>query len=264
VLARRAAEILKYWNDGQPGEASAGCTEIHAAHDQSGYHLAVNSVPDGCTYPDLSAVLRGIEMHAALQLLDRRDQVVSVHAGLLERGNRGVLIVGPSHSGKSTLSCALWHAGWSLLTDDVALLNRADIVATPLLRRVSLRHPSRELLGDELWTRMKQVSSCDETPEGYVFHPDELVEKSRARAIPVCAIFFLARRGAPDLLPAQTAALDSARALLSIAPYTNQLQDNDLGAAIKRLAPLLGDVRAYDLARGPIPEMIAAIERALS
>ncbi len=126
---------------------------------------------------------------------------------------------------------------------------------------MSLREPSKALLGDDFWNRMVATPSCDKTSEGYVFHPDELTEQSRARSTPLNAIIFLARHGAPGLAPASASRIDSARALLALATYTNCLQHTDMGGAMRRLGPLLSSVPAYDLARGPLSDMIAKIEQ---
>jgi hypothetical protein len=170
-----------------------------------------------------------------------------------------VLIVGPSESGKSTTSCALWAMGWQLLADDVSILYPDKVSAAPLLRRVSLRHPSRTLLGEEFWERMTAAVSCDPTSEGYVFHPDEIEGRSRARSARVRAIVFLRRRGAPDPGPAMVRPIVSAEALLALTPYTNVIRHGGMGEAMSQLGPLVSCVPSYDMGRGPLPEMVQTI-----
>ncbi|MGI8908206.1 MAG: hypothetical protein ACR2IE_17170 [Candidatus Sumerlaeaceae bacterium] len=264
-LAARATAVLRHWNlSFVPGSEPLTTVRMTAERLLHGYSLSASPTAKAELYDDCSITLRAVEMNAALALLDHHEQVLTVHAGLLSRMSRGVIIVGPSHSGKSTLSCALWHSGWQLLADDVAVLDCARREATPLLRRVSLRDPSRELLGEDFWDQMTNAESCDRTAEGYVFHPDELTAISRARSTPVSAVLFLARNGAPELAPAEAQLIDPVQALLALAPYTNSLQRTDLGTTMRRLGPLLNGVRAYDLARGPLDEMIATVERVTS
>lgn len=256
----RARKVLRHWNLPNSTDKPVKTVRFAVTRVDNSYRLICDAAAEPATYANAAILLRAIEMHAALALLDMYKLVTSVHAGLLRRGDRGVMIVGPSQSGKSTLSCAMWHAGWQLLADDVALIDCGAQTAVPLLRRVSVRHPSRELLGDDFWSRMSQVPSCDETEEGYVFHPDELTSVSRACSTPISAIVFLARNGSPQLAPAQSARIDAAQAMLALAPYTNQLEHGDMGNAMRRLAPLLNMVPAFDLARGPLDQMIAKID----
>jgi hypothetical protein len=48
-------------------------------------------------------------------------QYLIYHAAALERGGRALLLPAPPGSGKSTLSAALAHRGWRLLSDELAL-----------------------------------------------------------------------------------------------------------------------------------------------
>lgn len=258
-IAERAPEVLRHWRFSSEEQLPVESLRMTVERDVGGYRLTADNGSEPAVYGDSRIALRAVEMTAAVALLEARNYVTSVHAALLRQEERGVLVVGPSESGKSTLSCALWHNGWQLLADDVALVDCSNQTAVPVLRRVSLRHPSRELVGEEFWKRMTQVRSCDKTEEGYVFHPDELTRESRARSTAVSAIVFLARSGAPKLELAQARRIEPAHAMIALAPYTNQLEDADMGKAMRRLAPLMDSVPAYDLARGPLAEMIRVI-----
>lgn len=58
----------------------------------------------------------------------RRLNVLQLHAAVLERNGKGVLIAGASGTGKSTASAALVGGGYSLLSDDRAFLAGAGAV----------------------------------------------------------------------------------------------------------------------------------------
>ncbi len=59
----------------------------------------------------------------SLQLLLRPLGAYGLHAAALERGPAGVLLVGPSDVGKSTLAYALVRQGWGFVSDDSVLLH---------------------------------------------------------------------------------------------------------------------------------------------
>jgi hypothetical protein len=63
-------------------------------------------------------------MYGLLKLL-RAQEVYWLHAaGAISRGGVGVLIIGPSGSGKSSLTINLIRQGWAYLSDDALLLRR--------------------------------------------------------------------------------------------------------------------------------------------
>jgi hypothetical protein len=219
-----------------------------------------------------------VEYLAVQHLLERPDSVL-LHAALLSRQGRGIIVVGPCGAGKSTLACSLWRHGWSLLGDDGAIFDQGALdtrcapVARPTPRRVSLRMPSRELLGEEMWSRILQTPSCTPTAEGYVFHPHEVQADEfstgsvgkpvQLSATPVCAILFLSRRGI-SLGPAQVRPLNAAEALLALLPYSNSVRVLDAGSALARLQPLAQALPAYDLGRGPLESMTQCIDELVS
>jgi HprK-related kinase A len=73
-------------------------------------------------------------------------QFLIVHAAAVERGGRVAILPGQSGSGKSTLCAALAHRGWRLLTDELTLISLADGMIVPLVRPISLKNESIELM----------------------------------------------------------------------------------------------------------------------
>ena len=221
------------------------------------------------TLPELLAL---IEYGALMALLKRgTSRFFSLHAALLQKNGRSVVVVGPKEAGKSTLSCALWtRCGWNLGCDDTVLVDDTN-AARPAPRRVSLRWGSRELVGDELWNRLTLLPSTLRTDNGLLFHPHEL----DARREPVsstlpAAVFFLARRES-KAASAQTVPVPPALAALALLPYSTFLlpRGEDLlcpsrvewGQSLPRLTSFAGRVPAFDLGRGPLDAMTAEVER---
>jgi len=209
------------------------------------------------TRESVTAAVRSVEF-LAVQALFEWPSACALHGALVVRGDRGVLLLGRGESGKSTLACALWERGWALLGDDMALVDAAASLAWPAPRRVSLREHSRGLLGDALWQRLLATPAAEQTREGCLFHPDEMDGRERAGAVRLAALVFLGRPGSPRVRGAGR--LEPAHALLALLPYTNLALRLDAGEVIRRLRPLAGVVPAWDLARGPLDEMVGTVE----
>jgi hypothetical protein len=232
---------------------------------------------------DVRRVLTFIEYSTVQALVDvvKRENtpLFAMHTALLCKENFGLIVVGPSQSGKSTLSCALWRSGWQLLCDDFCFLQNGN-EAFPARRRVSLRAGSRELVGEELWTRLQNAPSSYSTDEGWIFHPHEIADSplssplARCQAMRVNAIVFLGRDGMSDkgaeVSPLQR--INAARAALALLPYCTLLPREDpasdsganrvldWSAALPKIAPLVERAPVYSLKRGALPQMIASVE----
>jgi len=63
-----------------------------------------------------------------------------VHAAVLERNGRALLLPGPSGTGKSTLCAALACSGWRLFSDEVGVFRPDDLSLAPNPRPVSLKN----------------------------------------------------------------------------------------------------------------------------
>jgi hypothetical protein len=249
-LAAGAVEPVRRWlaapapaGDGAPGWDIHGPTGVIA------------SVPGGP-----ARAVTAVERLAVQTLFEVPGGPVAFHAALVARGARGVLVLGPAEAGKSTLACALWRRGWRLLADDAALVEPDSLAARPAPRRVALREASRTLLGEDLWAQIRATASGEPMADGWVFHPEEVDGRPPSGAVRLAACLFLARRGRPSGA-AGGERLEAARALLALLPYASLARQVDPGTAIRRLAPLADAVPAYDLGRGPLPGMVAAVER---
>jgi hypothetical protein len=182
-----------------------------------------------------------------------------LHAALAAKDGTGVLLVGPPMAGKSTLACALWDRGWSLLSDDGAMVHGAGSAAA-VPRRVSLRSSSRGFVAPETLDRILASPSCCATGKGWLFHPHEIDRRPRVRETRVESVFFLGRRdqavGAAEARP-----LEPAQAALALLSYGNLIQHGGFPEAIRPAAEFAGSVRSFDLGRGPLAAMAKAVER---
>jgi HprK-related kinase A len=129
-------------------------------------------------------------------------QYLILHAAVLERGGRALILPGASGSGKSTLCAALLFGGWRLLSDELTLIcpHHADIVPNP--RPVSLKNRSIEVI-EQFAPQVRFGSRIEETSKGVVAHfpaPDEALRRSVERALPGWVVFPKYVEGSPATL----------------------------------------------------------------
>jgi hypothetical protein len=261
ILAR-AAVVFRPWAAVAPGRPAVTSWTVTAVPDGSGWRATTGSGEMFTVSGTADRVVTAIEFRAVRAVLEEPPDVLTFHAALVARSNRGILVLGPNEAGKSTLACQLWRSGFALLGDDVAVVDPETGEARSAPRRVSLRTPSRELLGEAFWARVVAAPSSEGTIDGRVFHPDEVDDRSRPVSVPLSACIFLARNGA-SVGPCDTALVPPAQAVLSLLPYSNLIRRLDAGTVIGRVAPFAAAVPAFDLGRGPLPQMTEAVERLL-
>ena len=71
---------------------------------------------------------------------------LAYHAAALERGGRALVMPAPPGSGKSTLTAALAHRGWRLMSDEITLFDLASSRVSGMARPVNLKNVSIELI----------------------------------------------------------------------------------------------------------------------
>jgi hypothetical protein len=200
-----------------------------------------------------------VEQDALEWLLHNFHDAIIVHAALLSKNGKGVVIVGPSFAGKSTLAIALWRNGWSLMCDDIVFIDTFARAASPAPRRVSLRYESKDLVGESAWYEISNTPSCLATSKGLFFHPQEVSGIQKQRTTPLSAIFFLARIdtvvGAAEVRP-----INPARGALALIPYAFNVRTLPFVEGLRRITPLVDEVSAYDLGRGDLQSMVDAVE----
>lgn len=73
-------------------------------------------------------------------------QYLIVHAAVVERAGRALILPAPPGSGKSTLCAGLVGRGWRLLSDELALIEPDSGKLVPLPRPVSLKNASIDVI----------------------------------------------------------------------------------------------------------------------
>ena len=132
-------------------------------------------------------------------------QHLILHAAVLERGGRALVMPAPSSSGKSTLCAALLFRGWRLLSDELAVIEPETGMLIPLPRPVSLKNASIEVIQRFAGDAVRFGSIVRDTSKGRVGHfapPLDAVQRADEKALPGWIVFPRYRADAPaDLAP---------------------------------------------------------------
>lgn len=114
-----------------------------------------------------------------------------LHAAVLERHGRAVILPGDPGAGKSTLTAALALSGWRLLSDEITLVDREDGRITPLARPISLKNRSIEVIRAAFPEAVIGDVALD-THKGSVAHlkpPRDSVARMDEKAVPAHIVF---------------------------------------------------------------------------
>ena len=111
-------------------------------------------------------------------------QYLIVHAAVIERGGRALILPGPPGSGKSTLCAGLISRGWRLLSDELTLIGTEDRRFVPLPRPISLKNESLDVIRHFVPEVVFNVVTRD-TAKGMVTHmriPTEHIRRAKETA----------------------------------------------------------------------------------
>ncbi len=121
-----------------------------------------------------------------------------LHAAVLERGGRALVMPGDPGAGKSTLTAALMLSGWRLLSDEIALIDRDDGLLVGLGRPVSLKNASIDVIRGHFPDAVIGAPAHD-THKGTVAHlrpTADSVARVGEKARPAWVVFPRWRKGA--------------------------------------------------------------------
>lgn len=129
-------------------------------------------------------------------------QFLIFHAAALERKGLALLLPAPPGSGKSTLTAALAHRGWRLLSDELSLLAPATRRVHGLARPVNLKNAAIDVIRgfapDAVLTR-----AVPDTLKGTLAlmrAPDDSVARAQESARPAFIVSPQYEAGSPTLL----------------------------------------------------------------
>lgn len=215
--------------------------------------------PQARFYYDGQPSFLPLPRHHALPMLEwglnwcvasHAHQFLIMHAAVLERGGRALLLPAPPGSGKSTLAAGLVHRGWRLLSDELALLDLQTGQVRGMARAVNLKNQSIELLA-RFAPEARLTRPVPDTAKGLVAlmaPPDDSVARRHESAPPAWVVLPRYRAGAP----ARLSPADRARVLLLMAEQSFNYDIHGargfdaLGALIARCQCLQFEYSALD------------------
>lgn len=147
-------------------------------------------LPDALPLP-LRHGLLAAEMGMNLQMALAQRRYLLLHASVVERGGRALLLSGVSGAGKSTLAALLMTRGWRLMGDEFALVDPDDGRVHAFPRLISLKNDAIDVL------RRAAPDACfgpllEATPKGDIRHlvPDAAAIAAMDRsAMPALLLF---------------------------------------------------------------------------
>ena len=188
----------------------------------------------------------------------RAHSYLIIHAAVLERHGRAMILPAPPGSGKSTLCAALVTRGWRLLSDEMTLVRLDDGAVLPLPRPVSLKNESiaviRAYAPDAVFS-----TPVENTNKGTVAHlkpPPASIARAGEAARPAFIVFPRFEAGAPLTL----APMDKARAFMGVAENAFNYQVLGL-RGFTALGGLIDATTAYEFRYSKLDEAVQFFER---
>lgn len=189
----------------------------------------------------------------------RGHQYLLLHAAAIERNGFAAIFPAPPGSGKSTLCAALIHAGWRLVSDEMALVARdGSNRVWPLCRPVSLKNRSIEVM--QSWAPQAVFNPVTvNTNKGNVTHmraPSAHVARMHDSALARWVIFPKWVAGSAPLLAPRS----RARSVLELG--RNAFNAAQLGEeGFELLADLVQGCDCHDFQYSRLEDAVALFER---
>ncbi|MET0209885.1 MAG: HprK-related kinase A [Burkholderiaceae bacterium] len=184
-------------------------------------------------------------------------QFLLIHAAVLERGGRALVMPAPPGSGKSTLCAALAQRGWRLLSDELGLLDLTTGLIHGMARPINLKNASIPVM-KAFAPQALFSASMPNTSKGTVAlvrPPDAAIAARHVPATPAWVVLPAWRHG----VPAQLEPIERARAFMDLA---EQSFNYDLhgAAGFKTLGRLVEQCDCYRFEYSRLDEAVKLFE----
>jgi hypothetical protein len=164
--------------------------QIRRQSESSSAFLVVPQGRQPLMASDLGALLGWLDADLAVELQKFRRDLYFVHAAVLERSGRALMLVAPSGGGKSTTAWALLHHGMRYLSDELAPVNLETLQVQPYPRALCLKTEPPDPYA--------LPATIPRTSRGLHVEARALPASLATGPAPLDAIFFLSRRRDPS------------------------------------------------------------------
>ncbi len=149
-----AQGLAKVYPDFTLAESETGFRDFHVRIDSVAgprrwFRPQVNFWSDGASpFKPLGSAQACALMEWGMNwcIATRAHHFLLIHAGVLERNGRCVILPGDPGAGKSTLTAALALSGWRLLSDELTIIDPDDGGIFALARPVGLKNQSIDII----------------------------------------------------------------------------------------------------------------------
>lgn len=238
--------------------------DLHRAHGARGYlrpqcELRCDGVPELEPFP-LDTPLPLLEWGTNYALARRLYCYLLLHAAVIERGGRAIVMPALPGSGKSTLTAALMLRGFRLLSDEFGVVRLHDVRLLPMLRPVALKNESIDVI-ERFEPAALMGPRFPKTQKGTVSHLAPLAAHVDARHVPASPSVVLFPRFDRNVqLELESVTKPRAFARLAV----NSFNYHALGPeAFEALGRLVDESSCWQLRYGDLDAAIGAISRLL-
>ncbi len=194
-----------------------------------------------CRFRSVARWRRIVAHYVFLRMLALRQEALFFHAASIGIGGRGVLLIGPKGSGKSTLSLGLASRGHVFLGDETAAYVPQSGLLLPFRRPAGIKPgPRAEAVSralDQVQPRMDE--------EGMLrVDARDLFELAPATPLPLGGVVFLSGFGSEPHLEAVQAGRDE---LAMMQPMATTLSNAPATSRVFQMIRLLATVRCYKM-----------------
>jgi len=173
------------------------------------YNFAVISPAQRSALVSISSALLEHPYHARYELIEfavytlaaRSQSLIAMHAACVGRAGKGVLIIGETGAGKSTLALHCLHMGLQLISEDSVFVVPHSLAATGVGTFLHLRAEDPLHVDDPVIAGVRKASGTIRRRSGVIKHALDLRRVPRFLArepLTIAAIVFLSRAPAAD------------------------------------------------------------------
>lgn len=186
------------------------------------------------------------------------DFLLNLHAGVVAKGDRCILLPAPSGSGKSSLTAALTHGGFRYFSDEVGLVDRASLQVVPVPLAVCVKSTGFDLMS-RYYPGIAQLPAHKRDDDKVVVYVQPRPEEMRCAPGFVSHIVFPCyAEGQPTRLERLSRSLAFTRLMDQCVALRCRL-DRDI---VRDMVRWIGNIDCYALTFSSLDEAVALLGKA--